>query len=112
MTKVPISIGSGGASDFAAIQLFLSTPDGERILQKNFGALVTALPIDGFDFTLEEMPLCNFTNAVVNPAQMLNGCRGMVITFGPHYIRPADRTGPSGGALPGRSISGTPARRS
>ncbi|HVZ41570.1 MAG TPA: hypothetical protein VHI13_19975 [Candidatus Kapabacteria bacterium] len=88
VTKVLISIGSGGASDFAAIQTLLSTPDGERILQKNFGALVTALPIDGFDFDLEEAPLCNFTTTVVNLALMLNNLFGMEITFCPYYNPP------------------------
>lgn len=85
VNKVLFCIGSGGAGDFAAMQTLLSTKEGKQTLQKNFGALTTAMPMDGFDFDLEEFPLCNYTDTVVELTLMLNQLFGMEITYCPYF---------------------------
>ncbi len=84
VNKVFFCIGSGGVSDYQAIKALLASPQGTQILQQNFQALVNAFPIDGFDFDLEEFPLSDYTDTIVQLTLMLNQSYGKAITYCPY----------------------------
>jgi hypothetical protein len=48
-------IGSGGVNDFTNIQALLATKQGTLTLKRNFSALASAMPIDGYDFDDEDL---------------------------------------------------------
>jgi hypothetical protein len=53
--NVFFSIGSADTTDFATVKQLYSTPQGQKTLQGNFGALVEALEmVTGFDFDVED----------------------------------------------------------
>jgi hypothetical protein len=65
-------IGSAKAADFANIRQLLSTSQGTRILSANFAALLRAVPVDGFDFDMEESWDDGMRNAVTKLALLLH----------------------------------------
>jgi hypothetical protein len=62
---VVLGLSSGGTSDFKHIKDMFASSTGKEILLNNFKVLVDELPIDGFDFDLEEFPLENYTDTIV-----------------------------------------------
>ncbi|MBC8031270.1 MAG: hypothetical protein H7Z16_14245 [Pyrinomonadaceae bacterium] len=80
--KVLFCIGSADVSDFHNIAALLSTESGTQTLKNSFGALVNALPIDGFDFDLEEFDQ-DYTDTIVQLTFMLNQNYGSLITYCP-----------------------------
>jgi len=83
--KVFLGIGSGGVSDYHNITNLLQTQNGQQTLQNNFKALLEAIPIDGFDFDLEEFDQ-DYTNTIVKLTLMLNENYGKEITYCPYNI--------------------------
>jgi hypothetical protein len=84
VTTVLFGLGSGGASDFSAIKGLLATNTGKQLLIKNFQALMQTVPVDGFDFDLEEFPLEDYQQTVVQLSILLNQQFGSLITFCPY----------------------------
>jgi len=85
VTQVLASVGSADAADFAHLKTLLSTSGGIRTISENFGALVEALGIDGFDFDLEEFPLSDYTETIVKLTLLLSRLgRKQIITYCPY----------------------------
>lgn len=82
--KVLFCIGSADVSDFENIQNLMGTRFGLKVLHDNFKALVNTLPIDGFDFDLEEYPFESYTDTVVQLTLMLHRNYGMTVTYCPY----------------------------
>ena len=82
--KVLFGLGSGGATDFAAIKGLLATASGTQMLMKNFAALQKAVPVDGIDFDLEEFPLEDYTQTIIQLSMLLNQQLNVFITFCPY----------------------------
>jgi len=82
VTKVLFAIGSADVGDFANIQKLLASPAGELALRKNFTALMSALPIDGFDFDLEEEGIA--VSTIVKLTTMLARYE-MIVTYCPSF---------------------------
>ncbi|TMQ12999.1 MAG: hypothetical protein E6J90_29540 [Deltaproteobacteria bacterium] len=55
MQNVLCCIGSGGVNDFTNIKALLATPQGKLTLVRNFSALSSALPINGYDLDDEDL---------------------------------------------------------
>ena len=81
---VLLTIGSADAADYAHLKTLLGCADGTETLTKNFDALTRALPLDGFDFDLEEFPLDSYTDTVVTLTLLLHRRFGSIITYGPY----------------------------
>jgi hypothetical protein len=82
--RVLLSIGGGsGASDFANIKTLFCTEHGTNKLLNNFAALQKHIPVDGFDFILEEKPLEDYRQTVVSLAILLTVRMNVYITFSP-----------------------------
>jgi hypothetical protein len=84
VNQVLFGIGSGGVSDFAAIQGLLSTPAGTQTLMTNFAALQANVPVNGYDLDLEEFPLEDYTQTIITLSLLLNKKFGTYITFCPY----------------------------
>lgn len=81
--QILFSIGGWGVGDFQNMQNLLTTQAGKQALMQNFNALATALPIDGFDFDMEEWD-ADYTTAVVDMTKNLHGINNMAITYCPY----------------------------
>lgn len=82
VSKVLFCIGSADVTDFHNITALLSTEGGTQTLFNSFSALVNALPIDGFDFDLEEFDQ-DYTDTIVKLTLRLNQNYGSMITYCP-----------------------------
>ncbi|MCH8617517.1 glycosyl hydrolase family 18 protein [Undibacterium sp. TS12] len=90
VNRVLISLGGWGVGDFSNMTHLLKTTQGKHELTQNFQAMVTALPIDGFDFDMEEWDNPGITNkeyvnTIATLTSMLSGMGGgMTITYCPY----------------------------
>lgn len=75
-------VGSGGVNDFHNIQSLLATKEGKLTLSRNFHALSSALPIDGYDFDDEDLFDPTTTAALT---ELLCGGNQMIITYCPYF---------------------------
>lgn len=87
VNQILFSIGGWGVGDFKNMQNLLATPAGKQTLMQNFNTLATALPIDGFDFDMEEWD-ADYTPAVVQMTKNLNGINNMAVTYCPYSNPP------------------------
>ncbi len=82
--KVLFCIGSSDVSDYADLKNLLATESGTETVESNFQALIDGLPIDGFDFDLEEFPLEDYTGTIVQLTLMLHQDFDMAVTYCPY----------------------------
>jgi hypothetical protein len=87
--QVFISIGGWRVGDFKNIYQVLNTPGGARLLGENFGALAAALPIDGFDFDMEEwgdngFPDIEFITSIAQLTALIHKQCNMAVTYCPY----------------------------
>lgn len=61
--RVILSIGAG--ADFEHIKEMLASSTSKESILNNFKVLADTLSIDGFDFDLEEFPLENYTDTII-----------------------------------------------
>lgn len=80
--QVIFGIGSASVSDFKNARKLYASSTGKDTLLGNFKVLVDNLPIDGFDFDLEESPLNNYTDIIVD-LSLEFGNWGRFVTFCP-----------------------------
>jgi hypothetical protein len=84
VNKVLFCIGSADAGDYRGIAALLQTRQGRATLQKNFSALIQALPLDGFDFDLEEFDQ-DYTATIIGLSLMLSrDLNAPTITYCPY----------------------------
>lgn len=74
-------IGSGGVNDFTNIQALLKTPQGKLTLVRNFSALSSALPINGYDFDDEDL---YDAPTLATLSELLCSNNEMIITYCPY----------------------------
>jgi hypothetical protein len=87
VSNVLFSIGSGGVNDFTNVNNLLQTSDGKRTLIRNFSALSSALPIQGYDFDDEDyfvLPTNTALGPVVELTSILAGNGDMIVTWCPY----------------------------
>lgn len=82
--QILFSIGGACVGDFAHLKNLWSTTQGQNVVLKNFGALAAALPIDGFDFDLEEFPLSGYADTVVGMSIKFHDLFGARISYAPY----------------------------
>ncbi|MDB5071574.1 MAG: hypothetical protein JWM87_2685 [Candidatus Eremiobacteraeota bacterium] len=80
VTTILFSIGGWGVGDFENAKTLLATPDGKQALWRNFQALTAALPIDGFDFDMEQT---YDVTTLVTLTRFLS-YNGMIVTYCPY----------------------------
>jgi hypothetical protein len=87
VTNVLFSIGSGGVNDFTNVNNLLQTQNGRLTLIRNFSALSSALPIQGYDFDDEDYfvaPTSSAPGPVVELTRILAGNNDMIVTWCPY----------------------------
>jgi hypothetical protein len=74
-------IGSGGVNDFTNIQALLATQEGTLTLKRNFSALASAMPIDGYDFDDEDL---YDADTIAGLTEALCAGNQLIITYCPY----------------------------